>query len=796
MVCACLTNQSVDDMCAGALVARPTAPGTRRATSSPLPALAFLAFGVTAAVLYIAVDTPLVNALAFAVAGIGGTAAVVAGPRWHGAQPRFAWRLLAIACVLFLTGALGRPWAVEQDGWPALAADAATVPGYLFMLLGLAGLLRTRGRLPSHAVIDGLIVFIGAALCSVLLLAVPAGSIADRPALVSALAALYPIFDVILVLLLVSLAFTTAARRPSYLLLVASMGSLLIGDVLYAIIGVFGQLTGSRLLDLPFLLGFLLIGAAALHPSVVDLGRAARLPVQAWSWQRLLLIGPALAVPFLLTVFVSGRSMADRVVLGVGGAAMVVLMMLRAVSAVQGYAAAQRRYEHRATHDPLTGLPNRLMLAAEVRRLLTVRAPQPTWIWVFFLDLDGFKLVNDSWGHHAGDQLIAEVAGRLRAALPPAATVARVGGDEFVVVHLGSRPEAIGLADQIIDCVNEPLQIRQVEAVITASVGLAGTQLGPLPDGVGPPVTADALLRDADTAMYQAKADGRGRWVMFDASMHERVRERVDIEQALRTALNQDDLRLAYQPIVDLESGSLIGAEALLRWNHPERGAVSPAVFIPIAEDTGLIAPIGRWVLDHSLRQLSQWRSDGTVSADFWISVNVSPRQLRDPGLARALDDALTRYDVPAAAVVLEITESVMIDPTSVIGQVLSDLRQRGIRIVVDDFGTGFSALGYLRSHPVTGVKVDRAFVAGLGTSAKDEEIVRAVVAMSSALHLTVVAEGVETPLQQGVLAVLGVVFGQGELWGEPVEPAVFVQRWAMGRQLPAESAQVRGGNS
>ncbi|MDG4766657.1 EAL domain-containing protein [Solwaraspora sp. WMMD406] len=753
----------------------------------------FLACGLATAVLYSVVDSPLVTGLAFAVAGAGGAAAVVIGPRWHAAAPRWAWQSLAVACLLFLGGALVRPWAVDQEGPGALAADAFTVPGYLFMLLGLAGLLHTRGRLPLHAVIDGLIVCTGAALSSLLLLAVPAGRIADRPVLVSALAAVYPIFDVVLVLVLVSLAFTTAVRRPSYLLLVASMSFLLIGDVLYAIIGVFGQLTGSRLLDLPFLLGFLLIGAAALHPSVVDVGRAARLPVQAWSWQRLLLIGPALAAPFLLTIFVSGRSAADRLVLGVGGAAMVALLMMRAVSAVQGYAAAQRRYEHRATHDPLTGLPNRLMLAAEVRRLLTTTTAGETWIWVFFLDLDGFKLVNDSWGHHAGDQLIAEVAGRLRAALPPSATVARVGGDEFVVVHLGDQTEAIAVADRIIDCVNEPLQIRQVEAVITASVGVAGTRLGADASGDPAPATADALLRDADTAMYQAKSDGRGRWVMFDASMHERVRERVEIEQALRTALSSDDLRLAYQPIVDLESGRLIGAEALLRWEHPERGPVSPAMFIPIAEDTGLIGPIGRWVLDRAIRQLADWRTDGTVGVEFWMSINVSPRQLRDPGLGRALDDALARYRVPAAVVVLEITESVMIDPSSVTGQVLADLRARGIRIVVDDFGTGFSALGYLRSHPVTGVKVDRAFVAGLGSSAKDEEIVRAVVAMSSALHLTVVAEGVETTLQQGVLAVLGVVFGQGRLWGEPVGPVEFAKRWS---DPYGDQGQERAGSS
>jgi EAL domain-containing protein (putative c-di-GMP-specific phosphodiesterase class I) len=261
--------------------------------------------------------------------------------------------------------------------------------------------------------------------------------------------------------------------------------------------------------------------------------------------------------------------------------------------------------------------------------------------------------------------------------------------------------------------------------------------------------------------------------------MHERVKERVEIEYALRQAITQRELYLVYQPIVELQTGRIVGAEALSRWNHPVRGEVSPAVFIPVAEAAGLIGRFGRWVIDESMRQLAEWRRRGVVRDDFWLSVNVSPQQLRDSTLPAVLKEAMLRHGVPAHAVVLEITESVMIEPWTLIDRVLLDLRILGLRIVVDDFGTGYSALGYLRRHPVTGVKIDRAFVGGLGSSAEDEEIVRAVVAMSGAMGLTVVAEGVETRAQQDVLVGLGVVLGQGYLWTGPISPVEFGARWS-----------------
>jgi diguanylate cyclase (GGDEF)-like protein len=749
---------------------------------------AFVVGGIAAATVYAADFSKTANVAAFVAVALGSAVALFTGPRRFGAEPRGTWLFFGIACLTCLVGAIVRPWAATETGPAALLSDAFTVPGYLLMIAGLVKLLRTRGSIERHALVDGLIVCLGAGLASAVLLAIPAASIQGRAMAVSTLAAVYPLFDVVLVLLMVGLAFTTVVRRPSYAFLVIAMAMLLTGDLAYAVIGASGRLTGSWLLDLPFLFCYTMIGAAALHPSVVELGRAAPVPVQTWSWPRLLVLGPALAAPFALTTVSVDRSLLIRVLLGGGGAAMVALLLVRAAAAVHDYAAGQLRFKHQATHDPLTGLPNRTMLLGEVDQLLVEPPADGRQLWVCFLDLDGFKLVNDSWGHEAGDQLIIEVAQRLLGVVPQTAIVARVGGDEFLVVYTGTRHEAVDLVERLMKCIGTPLQVGGAEVVISASVGIAGTpsDLAAAPSDPatagGGTVTAKSLMRDADTAMYQAKAEGRGKWAIFDASMHERVRERVEIELALHQAMAHGQLYLAYQPIVELTTGALLGAEALIRWDHPTRGLIPPNSFIPIAEDVGLISAIGRWVLREALGQLAAWRADRTVSEEFWISVNVSPRQLRDPGLPATVDAMLLEYGVPASAVVLEITESVMVDVSGATEQVLVDLRALGLKIAVDDFGTGFSALGYLRRHPITGVKIDRGFVAGLGTNAEDEEIVRAVAAMSVALGLTVVAEGVESPVQREVLAGLGVAIGQGRLWGSAVRSVEFAGRC---RELP-----------
>ena len=745
----------------------------------------FAGAGLVAAVLYIADLSIVVSSIAVTVIGVGAVWACFAGPRQFRAEPRSAWLLIGIASTLFLAGVVLRPWVTHRPPPTPLLADAATIPGYVLLAVILIILLRSRQSIERHAVLDGLIVCLAAGLISVLLLAAPAAGIGGRPAVESVLAGLYPLFDVVVLLLVINLTFTAEVWPFSLVAFLVTMVLLLIGDLAYAIIGAAGRTYASPWLDLPFLLAYVTLGTLAWHPSVADLSRATRRPVQAWSWQRMALLLPAMATPFVLLLAVGGRGPAYRMGIAAAGVAMVALLVLRAVSAVQAQVAAQLHSDYQSTHDPLTGLPNRRLVMAEIERLLTeLPAGGPGRVWVYLLDLDGFKWVNDSWGHDTGDQVVIEVGARLRGVLSPATMVARVGGDEFLLTFVGEKPGALRLVDEIRGCFARPLPVRGTEVVISASIGLAHAT------GEGDAAaTTEALMRDADTAMYRAKAEGPGRSTVFDTSMHDRVRERIELESALRTAVVQGQLYVAYQPIVQLDSGRPLGAEALLRWLHPERGMIPPAVFIPIAEDTGMIGAIGTWVREESLRQLALWRADGTVADDFYLSINVSPRQLSDAELPLVVAAELRRYGVPARAVALEMTESVMVDGSSVTARVLFELRELGLRLLVDDFGTGFSALGYLRKFPVTGVKIDRSFVSGLGTSVEDEEIVRAVVAMSYALGLSIVAEGVETYVQRDALAAVGVTQGQGWLWGAAVPAPEFGSQWHAGGPAARTSA-------
>jgi diguanylate cyclase (GGDEF)-like protein len=755
---------------------------------------AFAGAALVASAAYAADFSAVATLAAFAIVGFGCVAALIIGPRLHRVPNRGAWRMIALAGALFLLGALIRPSLVDESGWLRLSGEAFTLPGYLCLLFGVGMLLRARGGLERHAVIDGLLVCLGAGLATTLLLTVPAASLPGRSVLVSVLAGLYPLLDVALLLLLVNMAFTTAVWRPAFVALMASGVFLVSGDLAYAIIGLGGQIYTSPLIDIPFLIAYTMLGVTALHPSAAELSVATRRPVQAWSWPRLALIGPALAVPFVLLAIIGGRSAADRTTLVIFGAVMTALLVARGISAVRAQVAAQLRAEHQSRHDPLTGLPNRRMISAEIERLLDVVGPDgPQQVWVFFLDLDGFKFVNDSWGHDTGDQLVIEVAARLRATAPDDTMLARVGGDEFLLTCVGDRTDADRMVEVITSCFAEAVPVRDTEVVISASVGIAHAA-----GDDAPAVTAEALMRDADTAMYRSKGEGPGRSTVFDTSMHDQVRERIEIEVALRTAMAKGQLHVHYQPIVDLDSGSPLGAEVLVRWDHPERGPIPPTMFIPIAEEAGMISAIGTYVRVEALRQLAEWRADGTVTDDFWMSINVSPRQLRDPDLPAVVADELMHLQVPPRVVVLEITESVMVDSSNLTDQILFELRELGVRLVVDDFGTGFSALGYLRRFPVTGVKIDRSFVSGLGTDTGDEEIVRAVVAMSTALGLSIVAEGVETTKQRDALAAVGVVLGQGWLWGRAVTATQFAARWSVAEPVtaPGSAAQLAAGNS
>ncbi|MBI2704387.1 MAG: PAS domain S-box protein [Actinobacteria bacterium] len=420
----------------------------------------------------------------------------------------------------------------------------------------------------------------------------------------------------------------------------------------------------------------------------------------------------------------------------------------------------RKRFEsalaHQATHDPLTGLPNRSLLLDRLDVALTRAKRHNLRVAVLFLDLDHFKVVNDSLGHDLGDRLLVSIAERLQVALRPGDTIARFGGDEFVVLcqNLHSRSDAIAIADRVIASVSGPFVVDDAEVFVGVSIGIA------FPDD--PDADPGTLIRDADAAMYRAKERGRGRWEIFDNDLRASAVDRLDIENALRRALDRRELRVYYQPIIDLESGGIAGVEALLRWEHHERGLLLPGDFITIAEETGLIVPIGLWVLDQACRQVQRWQASIPDLDGLVVSVNLSGRQLGHPKLVEDVAEVLEETGLPADRLELEITESVLMDDVEMSEEMLGRLNELGVRLVVDDFGTGYSSMSYLRRFPVDLLKVDREFVDGLGTDPSDSAIVAAIVTLAHTLGLEAVAEGVETTTQLDELRSLGCDKAQG----------------------------------
>jgi diguanylate cyclase (GGDEF)-like protein len=426
---------------------------------------------------------------------------------------------------------------------------------------------------------------------------------------------------------------------------------------------------------------------------------------------------------------------------------------------------SEESIRHNALHDPLTGLPNRALFLDRLRHVLAKRDADGPRAAVMFLDIDNFKLINDSLGHETGDRLLRAVGPRLSNALRPSDTVARFGGDEFVVLSEETTDgrDALLVADRLQHALSAPFMLDDEEHFLTASIGVALA--------TGRYEGADELMRDADAAMYRAKERGRAQCELFDDAMRNRVIGRLRMENALRGAMERDELRVHYQPIVSLRDGSVTGLEALMRWQHEGLGPVSPTEFIPIAEDTGLIVPLGAWMLEEVCRQTVRWEEELGVTPPP-ISVNLSPRQVAHADLVPTVGRVLDRHRVPAARLALEITESVLISEAESPWNTLEALRKLGVTIMLDDFGTGYSSLSYLKRFPVDVLKIDRTFVDGLGRDAEDSAIVKAVVGMARALEVGVVAEGVETKQQMDCLLELGCERAQGFYFGRPEEPA------------------------
>ena len=465
--------------------------------------------------------------------------------------------------------------------------------------------------------------------------------------------------------------------------------------------------------------------------------------------------------------------------------------------------ALEERLAREAQHDPLTGLANRVLFRERVERALLRAAewsPPPSsgegaqasppdaaqpaasgptpgrHVAVLFIDLDDFKTINDSLGHAEGDRLLEEVAARLLKATRGFDLVARLGGDEFGVLLDGMMREtdARSVVDRITASLARPVSLGHRELMVGASLGVAHARDAR---------NADELLRNADVAMYHAKTAGKGRHAEFDHAMHAAAVARLELAGDLRHAVDRGELRLTYQPVVELTTGRIVGAEALLRWNRPGHGAVAPLAFIPVAEETGLIVPIGRWVLREACAQLARWRATLPDAESLTMNVNVSARQLEQRAFVEEVRSALEDTGLPASKLALEITESVLVQHGDATLATLHALKSLGITLAIDDFGTGYSSLGYLQRFPVDVLKIDRAFVDGVTRGGSNAALARTIVALGDALGLRAVAEGVEQVGQQEALASLGCQLGQGYLFARPLEVAAFEKHFAAQRR-------------
>jgi diguanylate cyclase len=677
-------------------------------------------------------------------------------------EPRIAFNLMLGAAGLFLVAGILRSAQGAKGNianYSTLIPDYFAYPGYLLFAAFLIITVRSRRRLltESGVALETAVLAISSFLVAWVALIDPVLQNSQLSLKTRISFAIYPPTSAFLAATAARLVFTEGRRERSHLLLMSGILTMFVGDVVYFLSDTAKFKPPLGFLDAPYSMSFVLITGALLHPT----SRLLATPVvpsdvvAGRNTARIAALALALLLFPTLTLVWSPSGAAERFIVDGLGLILTLLAVTRLFAAIAVQSKSEARFAFLATHDDLTGLPNRTAALLELAARLKTEGGETS---IILLDLDNFKLINDARGHTVGDTVLCAAAERIRSIVTPDSFVARVSGDEFVIVTAATDEDKImDLANRLLHSFDLPLNIgREIFTSVSVGVVAGSKALGDTPA---------MLLADADNAVHRAKGAGRNTLVRFDRAMRENVAWRLEIEEGLRQALAQDDLRVYYQPILNLRSGLVEGFEALVRWPRAS-GFVSPAEFIPVAEDSGLIIPLGDMVLYSACRQLSEWRArDGW--ANMTVSVNVSAQQLRGDRFLSRLNDILDATGLPGEAISLEITERlIMIDSVAVLDQ-LEAIRALGVKLSIDDFGTGFSSLAYLQHFPIDAIKIDRSFVVGLGPSST-RSIASAVVAIADSLGIDTIAEGVETEDQLYRLATMGCEKAQGFLIARP----------------------------
>jgi diguanylate cyclase len=744
---------------------------------------------------YFALPGPTAQDVIYLVIGIASVAAILIGTALHHPQDRLSWYLLAAGGACFTVGD------AAQNAYGLILHRAVPYPsvgdllylaGYPFIFAGILRLTSSPGRGARRE--DNA----DAAIMAMAGLTVWWQFLMDSYVHNESLAAsgklltlAYPIMDVVLVFIVFRALLFGRVNQPFHKLLALALGAMFLSDFVYDLLVRRNQYATGNAVDALFLLEYVLIGAAALHPSMAQAvtptpqqkaniyvrendGRR-RIPVVAFAG----FVPPSL----LLVAICLGASVNVPVLSGICIAvfALIYLRLMWLIGTITGQTseieaharaleASLRQREalesdlrHLAFHDELTGLANRALLHDRVEQALASAQRTGQTVALCFGDLDGFKTVNDTLGHHVGDSVLVRASRLLTSIVRPGDTVARLGGDEFAVlmVDVGRPDAAVDFAHRVVAVLRDAPDFEGTQVGLSISVGVAYGEPGK---------TTEQLLSEADSAMYEAKETGKNRVEVFRSSMRSRMLERLDLTSGFRWALGRSEFFLEYQPIVSLADQRLVGFEALVRWNHPRLGEVEPLRFIPIAEETGFIVPLGRWVLVEACEQLAAWSTES--GQPLTLSVNLSRRQLISPHLTDEVRTALALSGVDPHQLMLEVTESVLMEDPLRATQALSDLRSLGIRIAVDDFGTGYSSLSHLQRFPVDVLKIDKSFIDPLALqSPESSALVTAIIGLAGTLGLDVIAEGIEHQSQLHRLVELGCHRGQGFLMARPLGP-------------------------